>query len=467
MGAPVPEEVEELRGAIKGRVLLPGQDQDAPAVDEALRVWAVSPANAAQPRRPSPAVIVQPRGTADVAAAVKWATARGLPLAVKCGGHGGGNPCWVDGGVMLDLSLMRSVYVDPESRTAVVDGGALACDVDAETAMHGLAAPLGVCSVVGVGGLALNGGLSLLSRAVGATADNILEATVALADGSVVHATADSDPELLWALKGAGTALGVVTKLKLQLHEVSNFYCGVLAWRDEPGHATYKAVLRFVRDVVIPNPCIGFNLARVVDPAIGPLLVSLDTVGAASWQETQSTHAPAIAGLLAAFPEHYESWAGGHLKAEQLTEACIDQLVRWTADEVPPSCHTTLAFVELLGGRLHDSQAPVGWQGDVQWVVQAGWTDPAVHEEGSAYAAAALKALAPFCQAQKPYINMVEYSPDQCMDYGQAALTVRDAANLERLRRVKQRVDPTNMFRHTPLAAVLAAEAGGSCNGSN
>ncbi|PRW50977.1 FAD-linked oxidase [Chlorella sorokiniana] len=289
------------------------------------------------------------------------------------------------------------VFVDPASRTAVVDGGALACDVDNETALHGLAAPLGVCSVVGVGGLALNGGWSLLARAFGATADNILEATLVLADGSVVVVTGEGSAEEKADLLGPLRMLGPIR----------------------------------------------------------------DTVGAASWLETQSTHAPAIAGLLAAFPEHYESWAGGHIAAEQLTEACLDELVRWTADEVPPGCHTTLSFVELLGGRLKDSQAPVGWQGDVQWVIQAGWTDPAHHAEGQAFTAAAQEALAPFCRAHKPYINMVEYSPDQRMGFDQAAQTVWGAANLERLRKVKQRVDPTNVFRHTPLAAVLSAEAGG------
>lgn len=257
-----------------------------------------------------------------MAAAVKWATAHGVSLAVKCGGHGGVR--WSEGALLLDLSRMRSVYVDPAARVAVVDGGAQARDVDAETALHGLAAPLGVCSVVGVGGLALNGGLSLLSRAVGATADNILEATLVTADGAVVGGSIErwwlqqggrwrrragsckpfcsilpcpaargvsrigsrtvlgaarrgcaaaapldvartlpsrtacllscrpaawlaptaqrrpcADRSLL-ALHCAGSAMGVVTKMKLRLHSTADSYCGTLVFADDPAHATYK-----------------------------------------------------------------------------------------------------------------------------------------------------------------------------------------------------------------------------------
>ncbi|PSC69212.1 FAD-linked oxidase [Micractinium conductrix] len=462
--------LEALRAELKGEVLLPG---DTPAFEGVCSdVWSVSPFREAPPARP--ALVVQPRGTADVAAAVAYARTQSLPLAVKCGGHGGGNPSWVAGGLLVDQGrFMRSVCVDPTARTATVDGGAQARDVDAETAPHGLAVPLGVCATVGVGGLALNGGLSLLSRAHGAVCDNILAATVVLADGSVAHVTKDSDPELFWALRGAGTALGVVTKLTLRVHDVSDAFCGSLVWADDAEHATYKAVLRWMRDAVLPNPSIGFNLTRALHPGMGPVLVAMVVVTGDGSHEDKAallaplralspladsrTHEPAILGLKAQFPVHYEAWVGGHLAADKVSDALVDHWIELTADGLPPELGTTLAFFELMGGRMKDSDAPAGFTADVQWVVQAGWVDPGAHDIGKRFAAGLRQGLAPYCCPNSGYLNMLDVAEVTELPPERAAAMVRGARNLERLRAVKARVDPTDMFRHTPLSRVLAA----------
>ncbi|EFN59850.1 hypothetical protein CHLNCDRAFT_133629 [Chlorella variabilis] len=470
------EGIETLRAELRGRLLLPSEA----AFTQATSVWSVSPNHPA--RLPAPALVVQPRGTADVSAAVKFAAAHGLPLA--------GNPSWVDGGLMIDLSLMRRwrcVYVDPGAKTAVVDGGALACDVDAETALHGLAAPLGVCCVVGMG-LVLNGGISLLSRAHGPACDSILGAQVVLADGSVVNVTSGGpDPDLFWALRGAGSTLGVVTKLTLQLYDAPT-YSGAFVWRDDPEHATFKSVLRWIRAVVLPDPAVGFNCARMVHPELGPVLISMlvivgdrpveekealvqplrelgpiqasDSVGRSSWHQTQLTHYEAVTGLAQAFPVHYEAWSGGHVAAEKFTDEFIDAYVRCTADELPlPDCALTLAVLEVMGGKLRESRAPVGLnEADLQWVVQAGWADAAAHETGKAYAQRLRSVLGPLSTSMGRYVNLLDVAEDPEMSYEEAATKAAGPANLERLRAVKAKYDPAGVFRNTPFMKVLAVK---------
>ncbi|KAL4439985.1 hypothetical protein ABPG75_002986 [Micractinium tetrahymenae] len=473
------EGVEDLRNSLRGSLLLPG---DASFSKRAGEVWAVS---GSSPKLIEPALIVQPRGTSDVAAALKWANQRGLPVAVRCGGHGGGNPSCVAGGLMVDMSQMRSVYVDPSARTAVVDGGCLAKDIDSETALYGLAAPVGICPTVGVGGLALNGGLSLLSRSYGAACDNILEAQLVLADGSVVTASEESDPELLWAIRGSGSALCVATKLKLRLYDVSNLYSGAMILPDDPEHNNYKAVLRFIRDTVLPNPDVGFNVTRAIDPNAGALLILMvalpgegsreekealvkplrdlgpfhDTVGTATWRETQNTQGPPIEALAKAFPVHYEAWSGDHMDSAQFTEDFMDSWVEQTCDALPvPECAIGASFFELLGGRLKESGGPMGMRADIQWVSMTAWADPAHHDVGRAYAAGLRAAMAPFASpTASGYINMIDMAEVKSITRQEAAAYVGGTDNLARLAAVKARVDPSNVFRNTPLSLVLAA----------
>ncbi|MBO0608016.1 FAD-binding oxidoreductase [Myceligenerans salitolerans] len=182
-----------------------------------------------------PAALVRPRTTAEVSGAVRAAREAGLPLVVRSGGHSYTRASLVDGGVVLDLRLMDEVRIDTEARTGHAQGGASAGAYTAAAAEHGLATGFGDTGTVGIAGLTLGGGIGFLSRRDGLTLDNLLGAEVVLADGEVVEAGPDEEPDLFWALRGGGAGTGVVTRLDLRLAPTSEVVGGLLAWRAEPG----------------------------------------------------------------------------------------------------------------------------------------------------------------------------------------------------------------------------------------
>jgi FAD/FMN-containing dehydrogenase len=235
--APPPgtETVEALRSSVRGPVLRPGE----PGFDEATLLW-----NGLIDK--SPSVVVQPTGTADVAAAVRFSREHGVPLSVRGGGHSIAGTALVDGGLTIDMSGLRGVFVDPEARIARVQAGCRLGDVDRETQLHGLAAPLGFISEVGVAGLTLGGGLGYLTRRFGWTVDNLLEVEIVTADGVVRRASRDENDDLLWGIRGAGANLGVVTSFTFRLHEVGpTVYGGLIAWPFERAGEimpTYRAL---------------------------------------------------------------------------------------------------------------------------------------------------------------------------------------------------------------------------------
>jgi len=181
--------------------------------DGARVVW-----NAMIDRRP--ALIARCKNAGDVQTAVKLAVARDLPIAIRAGGHNVAGHAVCDGGVMIDLSLMRSVTVDASARVAKVQGGALWRDVDAVTQVHGLATPGGLISDTGVAGLTLSGGIGWLRAQHGLSIDNLVAADVVTADGNLIHTSADDNPELLWALQGGGGNFGVVVQFEFALHPI-------------------------------------------------------------------------------------------------------------------------------------------------------------------------------------------------------------------------------------------------------
>ena len=232
--------VKDLKGRIRGPLIRPGD----PGFDEARSVW-----NAMIDRRP--ALIARCLGTADVIAAVNAAREHGLPLSIKGGGHNIAGLAVCEGGLMLDMSLMRGVWVDAPARTARAQAGCLLGDVDAETQVHGLAAVLGFVSATGCAGLTLGGGFGYLTRRFGWTTDNLNSIDLVTAAGQPVRASAHENSDLFWGLCGGGSNFGVATSFEYRLHPVGpQVVAGAIAWRGEEA----AGVLEMYRAVVANAP---------------------------------------------------------------------------------------------------------------------------------------------------------------------------------------------------------------------
>ena len=207
--------VQELGESLRGNLLLPGHS----AYDEARRVLNASISK-------YPALIVQPRGVADIRNAVDFARDSNLLVAVKCGGHSHSGKSTCDGGMMIDLSLMRGVRVDPAERIAYVSGGSLLGDMDNETMSFGLVTSAGTVSHTGVAGLTLGGGFGRVARRFGLSLDNVRAVDLVTADGQLRHASAEENPDLYWGVRGGGGNFGVVTSFEFELHPMQREVIG-------------------------------------------------------------------------------------------------------------------------------------------------------------------------------------------------------------------------------------------------
>lgn len=228
--------IDQLRNGFSGTILTTAD----PEFDSARRVW-----NAMIDRKPG--AIARCRGTGDVVRAVRFAAANGLGVAIRGGGHNVAGHAVCDGNLMIDLSGMSAVHVDPARKVAVVEGGATWAEVDRETQVFGLATPGGLISETGVAGLTLSGGFGYLRGRHGLSIDNLLAADVVIADGRLVRASSTENPDLLWALKGGGGNFGVVVRFEFALHPVGPevlFIAPIYAVEDGPGP------LRFWRDYI-------------------------------------------------------------------------------------------------------------------------------------------------------------------------------------------------------------------------
>ncbi|WP_329403621.1 FAD-binding oxidoreductase [Streptomyces melanogenes] len=232
--------VEELRAALRGQVITPAD----PEYDTVRRVF-----NAMIDRRP--ALIVRCLDTADVLAALAHARAEGLPVAVRGGGHSIAGHGTCDGGLLVDLSLMRGVHVDPARRTVRAQPGATLGDVDRESQVHGLAVPSGQVSETGIAGLTLSGGMGMLQRKYGLTCDNLLSVDMVTVNGELVTASAEQNTELFWAVRGGGGNFGIVTSFEYRAHPVGPMMlAGIVAYPVEEA----PAVLEFLRDEIADTP---------------------------------------------------------------------------------------------------------------------------------------------------------------------------------------------------------------------
>ena len=232
--------IGKLRETMTGPVIRPGD----PEYDDRRRVW-----NADIDRYP--AVIARCTSAADVATAIGFAREHQLEIAVRGGAHDSAGVATCDGGLMVDLSLLNDIRVDPRARRAHAGGGALLSDLDAATQVHGLAVPAGLISHTGVGGLTLGGGMGWLTRKFGLSIDNLVSAEVVTADGRVRRASADENPALFWAIRGGGGNFGVVTSFEFQLHEVNpTVQFGLFFWSLDQG----REALRLAREIVAALP---------------------------------------------------------------------------------------------------------------------------------------------------------------------------------------------------------------------
>ncbi|HSI97367.1 MAG TPA: FAD-dependent oxidoreductase [Gaiellaceae bacterium] len=354
--------VERFAGVLRGQLIRPAD----PGYDSARALW-----NGMIDRRP--ALIARCAGTADVIACVDFARSQDLPISVRGGGHGFAGKAACDDGLMIDLSQMRDVHVDPKASVARVGGGATWGTVDHETQAFGLAVTGGVDSRTGVGGLTLGGGVGYLVRALGLTIDNLLSAEVVLADGSTVTASAYEHPDLYWALRGGGGGLGVVTSFAYRLHEV-----GPEVMTAQLFHALEDAAgaLAFCRDFMDAAPdavnCYPlFVNVPPVDPfpeeQRGRTALALVACHAGSLEDGERDLAP-LAGFGAPFfaavaPMPYATlqqsfdaaapdggrYYGKARYLEELPDAAIDALV--TRVDPLPGPYSNV-FLEFLGGAV-------------------------------------------------------------------------------------------------------------------
>jgi hypothetical protein len=228
--------VGDLRNVLRGEVVEPGD----PTYDDARRVW-----NAAIDRRPL--AVAYCADEEDVQAAVRFAAAQGVEVAVRCGAHSMSGACVVDDGLVIDLSRMKAVSVDPDARRVRVGGGALLGDLDAATQQHGLAVPVGLVSHTGVGGLTLGGGMGWLTRKYGMAIDNLVSARCVTAAGDLLTASETENSDLFWALRGGGGNFAIVTEFEFDLHEAGPMiHFGYLFWSVDQG----AAALRHARTVI-------------------------------------------------------------------------------------------------------------------------------------------------------------------------------------------------------------------------
>lgn len=424
---------------------------DDATYDEARRLF-----NGLIDRRP--AVLAACRGTADVVQAIRFAVAEGLEVAVRGGGHSPAGRALADGALVVDLSLMRGVDVDPDAQLARVQGGALWRDVNRETGLHGLATTGGAISTTGVGGYTLGGGLGWLMGLHGLAADNLVEAEVVLADGSVVRASQDSEPDLFWAIRGGGGNFGVVTSFVFRLHPHQEVVGGVIA---HPLDAAAD-MLRFYREVTAEVPDeLGLFAAVLHAPdgsgvPIGALLVcdagervvaerrvaQLAQWGSPIMAEVGPMPYPAVNKMLDdGFPPGaLNYWKSTFVR--EIDDGLIDLMVRRIADCPSPMTGMLLEHFHGEVTRIDPSATAVPHRrAGFNLLIPSLWIDPATTEDNIRWTRDTFDQLEPF-RADGRWFN---YFDD---DEEATALNAAFGANLPRLKEVKRRYDPDNVFRH-------------------
>jgi len=429
-----------------------------PGYDDARRVF-----NAAIDRRP--ALIARCSGASDVIKALALAREHGLDVSVKGGGHSVAGHAVIDGGLTLDLRSMNAVRVDPERRTAWCGGGTNWGELDRETQAFGLAVTGGRLADTGVAGLTLGGGSGWIERKYGFTVDSLLSAEVVTADGRLLVASADRNPDLFWALKGGGGNFGVVTGFEFQLHEVGPLlYGGMLFFPMDAAVDLLKAYRGFMDDApdeicggaailcappeeFVPEPVRGKPVLAIIACYVGPVEAGERAFAPLrEWGPALEMLAPmpyeAVQGLIAPGnpPGRHHYWKAGLLG--ELSDEAIETFVTHAADVVSPF---TASLMLPLGGafaRIPEGDTPLEYR-DAKWNYHllGQWADPAEAERNIEWTRAFDAAMSPYAEAGI-YSNFVG---------DPSASAVRAGFGPEKYARVveiKREYDPENVFRN-------------------
>jgi FAD/FMN-containing dehydrogenase len=439
-------DVDELRSNLRGQVLTAGED----GYEQARRIW-----NGAFDRRP--ALIVRCAGASDVVQAVNFGRTQDLLIAVRAGGHSLSGQSVCDGGLMIDLSLMRGVRVDPMARTARVESGALLGDLDRESQAFGLATPAGRVSHTGAAGLTLGGGFGRLTPRFGLTCDNLRAADVITANGAFVRTSADENRDLLWGLQGGGGNFGVVTSFEYRLHPVDPMmYGGILVYP----LARAKELLRFLADfserkpdelfvdTMLANlPQVGKGLAfsicysgapqqgeEVIKPLrqFGPVI---DAVKAARYVELQTAQDRGS--------QHGRGYYERSGFLTRIAPELIDSAVDCMESAQPPGAR--IMFTGDCAGAFNRvaRDATAFWNRDARstLIVQSFWDDPrdaAASEAHLRWARETFDRLSPHTKGF--YVNTL------AADDPKQRVRATYGDNFARLVALKRKYDPTNLF---------------------
>jgi FAD/FMN-containing dehydrogenase len=444
--------IDSLQDQVRGEVVLP----DAPGYDEARKVY-----NGMHDRRPR--AVVQCADAADVVATVKTAHDAGLDLAVRGGGHSVPGFGTVDDGLVVDLSGMRNVEVDPAAGVARAGGGALWGDFDQATNAFGLSTTGGVISTTGVGGLTLGGGIGYLARKYGLSCDNLIAADVVTADGRLLRASEDENDDLFWALRGGGGNFGVATSLEFRLHPVGDIVGGpiffeldaaadVMAfYRQYIAEAPEELGAFFMFQIAPPLPFIpeerhGDTLCGVVTCWSGPesdaaaVLKPLRDAGPVVAEHVGSMPYPALNSafdaLLPPGLQHY--WKADFVK--ELTDEAIPLHVEHGSQV--PVVNSTVHVYPIDGAvqQVQPDETAFAYR-DVSFacVIAGMWPDPADNEANTKWVRDYWSAIHPYSGTDGGYVNFMG-------DDDQDRVEANYGGNYERLSKIKAKYDPDNLF---------------------
>jgi FAD/FMN-containing dehydrogenase len=444
--------LESLKARLRGELIQPNDD----TYDAARRVY-----NAMIDRRPR--LIVRCADVADVMAAVDFARANSLLLAVRGGGHNAAGLGVCDGGLVIDLSRMRGIRIDPTAGTVRVEGGCIWRDVDHATHVFGMAVPSGVVSTTGVGGLTLGGGLGHLTRRCGLTIDNLLAADMVLADGRFVTVSGEENEDLFWAIRGGGGNFGVVTSFLFRLHPIHTNYAGPMLWELDQAAEVMQWYREFIAQapeeisgffafmVVPPGPPFpnhlhGKTMCGIVWCCTGPIEKSesvfksirggvrpaLDLVG-------PMPH-PALQSMFDALYPPGLQWYWKADFVNELSDEAIALHIRHGSEI--PTMFSAMHLYPINGAahRVGGSETPWSFR-EATWaqVIVGVDPDPANKQRITAWAKAYWEALHPY-SAGGAYVNFM-------MDEGEDRIKATYRGNYERLVAVKTNYDPQNLFR--------------------